>query len=159
VTRPSVIFSGDERRPTPVRSEQVSLEVALLAYESLGEAGTPIALVVASDADVRAYVSDALRQRGAVDVVATGSVASALDAAARRTPHVLVVSHAERALLRHLPAVPAVLLSDDAPGSEATDTRRLAPLVVLRGSFRIQRLLDVAASLLAGGDGTLGVKP
>ena len=48
------------------------------------------------------------------------------------------------------------LPSDDASVSDATDARRLAPLVVLRGAFRIQRLLDVATSLLAGGDGTLG---
>ncbi len=48
------------------------------------------------------------------------------------------------------------LPSADASVSDATDARRLAPLVVLRGAFRIQRLLDVATSLLAGGDGTLG---
>jgi hypothetical protein len=156
VNQPSASFSGDNHRRTPARSEQVSLEVALLASESLGDTSPRVALVVASDPDVRAYVSDSLRQRAAVEVVAASSVASALDAAAQATPRVLVVAHAERAVLRHLPAVPAVLLSDDASVSDATDARRLAPLVVLRGAFRVQRLLDVAASMLAGGDGTLG---
>lgn len=137
-----------------MHSEQVSLEVALLAAESFGDTGAEVALVVASNADVRTYVSDSLRQRTALHVVATGSVAAALDVAARYTPRVVVVSHPERAVLRHLPAVPAVLLSDDAPVSDAPDARRLAPLVVLRGAFRIQQLVDVAASLLAGGDGT-----
>jgi len=154
VNQSSAHFSGDDHRPPPARSEHVSLEVALLA--SLGDANLRVALVVASDPDVRAYVSDSLRQRATVDVVVAGSVASALDAAAQATPRVLVVAHAERAVLRHLPAVPAVLLSDDTASSDTTDARRLAPLVVLRGAFRMQRLLDVAASLLAGGDGTLG---
>ncbi|HMA25630.1 MAG TPA: hypothetical protein VKP00_16575 [Gemmatimonadaceae bacterium] len=112
-----------------------------------------MALVVASDADVRVYVSDSLRELIILDVVAAGSVASALDVAARCALRVLVVAHAERAVLRHLPAVPAVLLSDDVPASEATDARRLAPLVVLRGAFRVQQLIDVVASLLAGSDG------
>jgi len=156
VNQSSAHFSGDDHRRPPVRSEQVSLEVALLASESLGDANARVALVVASDPDVRAYVSDSLRQRATVDVVVAGSVASALDAAAQATPSVLVVAHAERAVLRHLPAVPAVLLSDDTAISDTTEARRLAPLVVLRGAFRMQRLLDVAASLLAGGDGTLG---
>ena len=105
---------------------------------------------------MRAYLSDSLRQPTAVDVVATGSVPSALDAAAQCAPRLLVVGHAERAVLRHLPAVPAVLLSDDASSSEVTEMRRLAPLVVLRGSFRIQRLLELVTSLLADGVDTSG---
>jgi CheY-like chemotaxis protein len=140
------VSSSDARR---VHSEQVSLEVALLASASPAEASPLVVLVVASDADVRAYVTDSLRQRTALDVVATGSVPSALDAAARRTPRMLVVAHAERAVLRHLPAVPAVLLSDDS-ATDVTDPRRLAPLVLLGGSFRIQRLLEATASLLGG---------
>jgi hypothetical protein len=133
----------------------VALELAAL------EASTPLSpnanaafvLVVASDADVGAYVSDALRRGIGLDVVAMGSVALALDAAARRRPLVLVVAHTERAVLRHLPGVPAVLLSDEAPTSDATHAR-FAPLVVLRGAFRAERLLDVVASLLAGGAGS-----
>lgn len=125
----------------------------LLASASQGDKSGRVALVVASDADVRVYVTDSLLQLIALDVVAAGSVASALDVAAGCTPQVLVVAHAERAVLRHLPAVPAVLLSDDVPASEATDARRLAPLVVLRGAFRVQQLIDVVASLLAGRDG------
>jgi hypothetical protein len=123
----------------------VALELAAL------EASTPLSpnanaafvLVVASDADVGAYVSDALRRGIGLDVVAMGSVALALDAAARRRPLVLVVAHTER----------AVLLSDEAPTSDATHAR-FAPLVVLRGAFRAERLLDVVASLLAGGAGS-----
>ena len=127
---------------------------ALLASAPAVNGSAQIALVVASDADVSAYVSDALRQGISLDVVAMRSVALALDAAARCTPRVLVVAHAERAVLRHLPGLPAVLLSDETPPAEVTHARRLAPLVVLRGAFRIERLLDVVASLLAGGDGT-----
>ena len=52
--------------------------------------------MVASDGDMRVYVTDSLRQLIALDVVAAGSVASALDVAARCTPRVLVVAHAER---------------------------------------------------------------
>ena len=129
-----------------VHSEQVSLEVALLASASPAEANPLVVLVVASDADVRAYVTDALRQN-VFDVVATGSVPSALDAAARCTPRMLVVAHPERAVLRHLPAVPAVLLSDDDSTADVKDPRRLAPLVLLRGSFRIQRLLEATNSI------------
>ena len=142
--------NGDHRR-TPVHSEQISLEVALLASESLGGDGAPVALVVASDADVRAYVSDSLKQQTRLGVVSAGSVSSALEVAARSAPRLLVVAHAERAVLRHLPAVPAVLLSDNASSSEVAEMRRLAPLVVLRGAFRMQRLIDTVTSLLTDG--------
>jgi len=50
--------------------------------------------------------------------------------------------------VRHLPAVAAVLLSDDPSAPEAVDASRLAPIVVLRGAFRGARLLEVIASLL-----------
>lgn len=149
------VSSSDDHR---VHSEQVSLEVALLSSTSSGEARTPVVLVVASDADVRAYVTDSLRQRTNLDVVATGSVASALDAAARGTPLVLVVADAERAVLRHLPAVPAVLLSDEVSAPDVKDPRRLAPLVLLRGSLRIQRLIEATVSLLSG-SAHLSVRP
>ena len=129
-------------------SDQVSLEVALLKSSSPDEAHVRVTLVVASDNDVRAYVSDSLRQNYPRDVIAVGSVASALDTAARHTPRLLVASYTERAVLRHFPAVPAVLLSDNVPQAETMDTR-LAPLVVLRGAVGVQRLLEVAASLLA----------
>jgi hypothetical protein len=150
------VQSSDRHR---VRSEQVSLEVALLASASSAETSLLAVLVVASDADVRAYVTDSLRQQAAFDVVAAGSVPSALDAAARCTPRVLVVAHAERAVLRHLPAVPAVLLSGDTSTHEVDDPRRLAPLVLLRGSFRVQHLLEATASLLGGSDGKSASNP
>jgi DNA-binding NarL/FixJ family response regulator len=144
-------------RRTPEHSEQVALELAALeASVPTPDAGVPLALVVASDADVRSYVSDSLRQDPSLDVVATGSVASALDQAARHTPRVLIAAHAERAVLRHLPGVPAVLLSDEVPPAETADARRLATLVVLRGAFRVERLLEVVASLLARTDGDPG---
>ena len=131
----------------PEHSDQVSLEVELLK-SSRDDTARQVALVVASDADVRAYVSDSLRQLLPVHVISVGSIASALEEASRSTPRLVVVSHDERAVLRHLPVVPAVLLSDDIPAAEAMSTR-LAPLVILRGAVAIQRLVDVATSLLA----------
>ena len=50
--------------------------------------------------------------------------------------------------MRHLPAVAAVLLSDDTSVPEAVDANRLAPIVVLRGAFRGVRLLEVVATLI-----------
>ena len=135
---------------THQHSEQVTLEVAaLLACSPSSDADVPIALVVASDADIRDYVSGSLRQGLALDVIAMPSVATALEAATRQTPRVLVAAFAERAVLRHLPGVPAVLLSDEVPVSDTRDAPRLAPLVVLRGAFRIERLVDVVSLLLA----------
>jgi len=133
---------------SPEHSDQVSLEVALLKASTPDEAQAQVILVVASNVDVRAYVSDSLRQLLRLDVIAVGSIASALDSAARSTPRLLVASDLDRAVLRHFPAVPAVLLSDDVPHAEAM-VSRLAPLVVLRGAVGIQRLLEVATSLLA----------
>jgi hypothetical protein len=137
-----------------MRSEQVSLELAALPTVAPAPGvDAPLVLVVASDADVRAYVSDTLRTGTTLAVVATGTIAGALDVAVRRTPRVLVVSRGEQGVVRHLPGIPAVLLSDEVPAEDPSHPRRLAPLVVLRGAFRVERLLDVVASLLAGGIG------
>ena len=57
-----------------------------------------------------------------------------------------------RLVVRHLPAVAAVLLSDDASVPEAVDASRLAPIVVLRGAFRAARLLEVVATLIGEGE-------
>ncbi len=140
---------GRQGDPPPAPSSLVALEVALLASAEHGTpAGAPVALVVASDDDERAYVGDALRQRADLVVVAASTVAAALEAAAHRTPRVIVATHDARVVVRHLPAVPAVLLSDDTSAPEAVDANRLAPIVVLRGAFRGARLLEVVATLL-----------
>ena len=107
-----------------------------------------MALVVVSDDDERTYVADALHRRGDLVVVVVATVAAALEAAAHQTPRVLVATHDARAVVRHLPAVAAVLLSDDTSIPEAADARRLAPIVVLRGAFRGARLLEVVATLI-----------
>jgi hypothetical protein len=132
---------------SPAHSDQVSLEVALLKSSALDESPARVTMVVASDADVRAYVSDSLLP-GSLEVIAVGSIAAALDEATRCSPRLLVVSHDERGVVRHFPAVPAVMLSDDAPAAQAMESR-LAPLVILRGAIGSQRLLEVATSLLA----------
>jgi hypothetical protein len=148
-------MTRDQLRRVPEHSEQVALEVAaLLGASPASTTDEPIAFVVAAVADIRDYVCGSLRQSTSLDVLAIGSVALALDAAGRRTPRVLVAAYAERAVLRHLPGVPAVLLSDDVPPADTRDAPRLAPLVVLRGAFRVERLVDVVASLIAGGDGS-----
>lgn len=51
-----------------------------------------------------------------------------------------------RAVVRHLPAVAALLLSDDTSAPVVVDASRLAPIVVLRGAFRGVRLLEVVAT-------------
>jgi hypothetical protein len=133
----------------PAPSSLVALEVALLASAEHGApSDAAVALVVASDDDERTYIADALRQRADFLVVAAATVAAALEAAVHRTPRVIVATHDARVVTRHLPAVPAVLLSDDTSAHEAVDASRLAPIVVLRGAFRGARLLEVVATLI-----------
>jgi hypothetical protein len=142
---------SDDRQgdPPPAPSFLVALEVALLSSaEHTATSGASIALVVASDDDERTYIADALRQRADLVVVVVATVAAALEAAAHRTPRVLVATHDVRGVVRHLPAVVAVLLSDDTSAPEAVDASRLAPIVVLRGAFRGARLLEVVATLI-----------
>jgi hypothetical protein len=133
----------------PAPSSLVALEVALLAStEHAASSHSPVALVVVSDDDERAYIADALRQRADLVVVVVATVAAALEAAAHRTPRVLVATHDTRGVVRHLPAVAAVLLSEDPSATEAVDASRLAPIVVLRGAYRGARLLEVVATLI-----------
>ena len=140
---------GRHGDPPPTPSPLVALEVALLSSAEHGTpTGAPVALVVGSDDDERTYVADALRQRADLVVVVATTVAEALEAAAHRTPRVLIVTHDVRVVVRHLPAVAAVLLSDDTRALEAIDASRLAPIVVLRGAFRGARLLEVVATLI-----------
>ena len=140
---------GRQGDPPPAPSSLVALEVALLSSaEHAASSDAPVALVVASDDDERAYVADALRQRADFVVVVVATVAAALEAAAHRTPRVLVATHDARGVVRHLPAVAAVLLSDDPAAPEAVDASRLAPIVVLRGAYRGARLLEVVATLI-----------
>ena len=139
-----VLSSSDSHE----HSDQVSLEVALLSSSMLDDANAQVIIVVASDVDVRGYVSDSLRQLSSHDIVAVASASSALDTATHSTPRLLVASDTDRAVLRHFPAVPALLLSDNVPQAEAMGTR-LAPLVVLRGAVGAERLVEVATSLLA----------
>ena len=142
---------SDRRRggPPPVPSSLVALEVALLSSdEHRAPSDAAVALVVASDDDERMYVADALRQRVDLVVVIVATVAAALEVAAHRTPRLIVATHDARGVIRHLPAVAAVLLSDDTSAPEAVDASRLAPIVVLRGAFRGARLLEVVATLI-----------
>ena len=143
------VSDGRQGDPPPGPSSLVALEVALLSSAEHGTpAGAPVALVVGSDDDERTYVADALHQRGDLVVAVVATVAAALEAAAQRTPRVLIATHEARAVVRHLPAVAAVLLSDDTRALEAIDASRLAPIVVLRGAFRGTRLLEVVATLI-----------
>jgi len=137
----------------PAPSSLVALEVALLASAEHGApSDAAVALVVAFDDDERTYVADALRRRADLVVVVVATVAAALEAAAHRTPRVIIATHDARAVVRHLPAVAAVLLSDDTSAPEAVDASRLAPIVVLRGAFRGARLLEVIATLIGERD-------
>jgi hypothetical protein len=147
--------ASDDRRgdAPPAPSSLVALEVALLAWaEHVAPSGAAVALVVAADDDERTYIADALRQRADLVVVVVATVGAALEAAAHRTPRVIVATHDARVVVRHLPAVAAVLLSDDTSASEAVDASRLAPIVVLRGAFRGARLLEVVATLIGERD-------
>jgi hypothetical protein len=133
----------------PAPSSLVALEVALLSSAAhVTPSDTAVALVVASDDDERTYVADALRRRADLVVVVVATVAAALEVAAHRTLRVIVATHDARVVVRHLPAVAAVLLSDDTSIAEAVDASRLAPIVVLRGAFRGARLLEVVATLI-----------
>jgi len=143
------MLDGRPGNPPPSTSPVVALEVALLA--SSEEHALPdrlAALVVSADADERTYLADSLRQRAGLAVIVVGTIAAALESAARSTPRLLVVTHEARAVIPHLPAIPTVLLSDDARVLGAAEGSRAAPLIVLRGAFRGTRLLEVVASLL-----------
>jgi hypothetical protein len=140
---------GRQGDAPPAPSSLVALEVALLSSAEHGApTGAPVALVVGSDDDERTYVADALSQRSDLVVIDVATVAAALEAAAQRTPRVLIATHDARAVVRHLPAVAAVLLSDDTRALEAIDASRLAPIAVLHGAFRGARLLEVVATLI-----------
>lgn len=140
---------GRQGDPPPAPSSLVALEVALLSSAEHGtHSDAAVALVVASDDDERTYIADVLGQRADLLVVVVATVAAALEAASQRTPRVVVATHDVRVVVRHLPAVAAVLLSDDTRAIEAIDPSRLAPVVVLRGAFRGARLLDVVATLI-----------
>ena len=133
----------------PAPSSLVALEVALLSSaEHASPADEAVALVVASDDDERAYIADTLGRRGDLRVTVAATVAAALEAAVHRTPRLVVATHDARMIIRHLPAVAAVLLSADTSACEAVDANRLAPIVVLRGAFRGARLLEVVATLI-----------
>lgn len=146
-------------------SEHISLEVAVITGEiprhrpgtSDPGGGVPqrVVLVVVASTDVRAYVSDSLRRRGDLAVYEVGSVASALDVAERRRLALLVVGESEAAVVRHLPAIPAILLADEAPPRDPSGERRPAPLVLVRGVFSPQRLLE-AVELVLGAEGAGG---
>ena len=141
---------GRHGDPPPTPSSRVALEVAILSASNEGAttADARVALVVAADDDERTYVADALRQRTDLQVVVVATVGAALEAAVRHIPRVIVATHDTRGVVRHLPAVAAVVLSDDVSAVEAIDPGRLAPIVVLRGAFRGSRLLEVVASLV-----------
>jgi hypothetical protein len=142
---------SDGRRSSsaPAPSSLVALEVALLSSaEHAAPSGAPIALVVSADDDERTYVAEVVRQRGDLEVVGAATVSAALEAAVQQTPRLIIVTHDARVVIRHLPAVAAVLLSDDTSTPEAVDATRLAPVVVLRGAFRGTRLLEVVATLI-----------
>jgi hypothetical protein len=132
---------------SPVHSDQVSLEIALLRSSALDESPRPVTMVVAAERDIREYLTDSLKA-GSLEVVAVSSTAAALDEASRCSPRLLVVAHGERGVVRHFPAVAAMLLSNDSPAAEATESR-LAPLIILREAVGAQRLIEVTNSLLA----------
>ena len=139
-------LADGRRGDSPAPSSLVALEVALLSSaEHRAHTEAVVALVVASDEDEGTYIADALRQRPDLVVVVVATVAAALEAAVHRTPRVLVATHDARAVIRHLPAIAAVLLSDD---TAAVEANRLAPTVVLRGAFRGARLLEVVETLI-----------
>ena len=143
--------ASDDRRGDvpPAPSPLVALEVALLASADRGGlSDAPVALVVVSDDDERTYIADALSQRSDLMVIVVATVGAALEATAHRTPRVIVATHDTRVVVRHLPAVAAVLLSDDTSAPEAVDASRLAPIVVLRGAYRGARLREVVAALI-----------
>jgi hypothetical protein len=136
---------------SPPHSDQLSLEVALLRSSALDESLRPVTMVVAAEGDIREYLTDSLNA-GSLEVVAVDSTAAALDEASRCSPRLLVVTHGERGVVRHFPAVAALLLSNDSPAAETTESR-LAPLIILREAVGAQRLIEVTNSLLAWNKG------
>jgi DNA-binding response OmpR family regulator len=115
-------------------SARVRLEVAILA----GDQASPVAdpgvasdghgrltvLVVATDADVRRYVRECLRECADVRVLEAMSVTMALTVEARTAPHILVVDAPQSEVLVALPGVRAVVIVDDAPcRAQASDAR------------------------------------
>jgi len=120
--------------PTPPHSARVRLEVAVLGDDYEAESA-PIpstsderarvkVLVVAAEADLRAYVRECLRERIDVGLVEAATIASAVGAAARHSPVLLIVDDLQRAIVDALPRYPALVIVDDVPrDAEPVDTR------------------------------------
>ena len=104
-------------------SSRVRLEVALLDADQAVPFPAPApapdevpcltALVVAAELDVRRYVRECLRERVDVRVVEAATVAAAVALAADAVPDFLVVDEPERAVVRALSSLRAIVIVDD----------------------------------------------
>ena len=78
-----------------------------------------VALVVARDADVRRYVRECLRERPDLRVVEAATTSAAMAASSGQSPDLLVVDETESTIVKALPGVRAIVITDDVPRDEA----------------------------------------
>src|SRR5262245_14047966 len=147
--------------PSPSSSAKVQLEVDVLAADlaaeqsktQLQDASTHAlrVLVVASQPDVRAYISECLRSRTNLLVLEAASVQAAI-ALAQQQPRLLIVDESEIEVIGRLPQIATILIVDDASESYQHGTR--ADLRVLARPFNTRGLLQQVDSLLGNVGGS-----
>ena len=143
---------------TPASSAQVQLELAVLADE-LGAERTGdqaddapvhgiIALIVAGEPDVRAYVAECLRSRHDIRAVEAVSAAVAVALAAQQPPRLMIVDVAEIEIVRLLPDLPVIVIVDEITSERHRMTRGAGARVLLARPFNARVLLEQLDGLL-----------
>ena len=149
-------MTTNERAPSP--SARVRLEAEVLTTQLTADHELPVSraadadvsvlrtvLVVASDADLRRYVRECLRDVQRVRVIEAASVTEALDLAVHDSPHVLIADWSAARVVSALSGVRAVLIADDL--AEIFDARQ-APVSLLPEPFSAERLAGEVARMI-----------
>ena len=149
-------MTTNERAPSP--SARVRLEAEVLTTQLTADHELPVSraadadvsvlrtvLVVASDADLRRYVRECLRDVQRVRVIEAASVTEALDLAVHDSPHVLIADWSAASVVSALSEVRAVLIADDL--AEISDARQ-APVSLLPEPFSAERLAGEVARMI-----------
>src|SRR5262245_30926521 len=148
----------DAGPPRPPASDRLQLEIALLAAAANEPSDDRIAasepsrtvLLAVSDADLREYIRQCLRQRTDLRVVEPQPGDDPLNVG-RRQSVALVIADASPDGAAPLNRPPLLLIGDEPP--EALPVHEGAGMAFLRQPFNARRLLDVVASLLGQASG------
>jgi CheY-like chemotaxis protein len=143
---------------TPASSPQVQLELAVLADElDAAQSGRPVnevppqgitVLIVAGEADVRAYVVECLRDRRGIRVLEAVSTPVAAALAVQQPPRLLIVDGAEIEIVRLLPDLPVIVIVDEITEERRRLTQGAVARVLLARPFNARVLLEQLDGLL-----------